>query len=387
MKAATLDDVQRGKIESILGECALFRALKPEHYPAILSAAEVAHFQADEVVVQEGDPSDGFFVVVEGQAAIRVKDPAGEPVEIGRMPLPVSFGEMGLLLNEPRTASVVALTDMVLLKFSSKAFDEMFRKIPNFGVGVSQGLAYRLHQLSGRIPLPDYDMRKGRPRSEVVGMLPAEFQQRHRVVPLEVDGNVLTLGTVDDPASQTVSAVRKLLPSLELKLERIDTAFFHDVLSGHAGVEGWSGARPALATPPASAAPTPRSPQLDTMLERMVAEGASDLHLPAGHKPHWRIDGDMREIGDSPALTASEALELLEPVMEKRHREQFAEEGDADFAYSLNGGARFRINIFRGRGGVGAVLRQIPSQILTLDQLGMPPVLKNFCDYPKGWCW
>ena len=80
-----------------------------------------------------------------------------------------------------------------------------------------------------------------------------------------------------------------------------------------------------------------RSPRLEKLLERVVAEGASDLHLSAGHKPHWRVDGDMRAMDDLAVLGASEVLELLEPVMEARHKQQFAEDSDTDLAYALPG--------------------------------------------------
>ena len=102
---------------------------------------------------------------------------------------------------------MVALSELMALKFSQKAFDTMFQKIPKFGIGLSQGLAHRLDEVSGQIPLPKYDMRKGPPDEDVLKLPPKEFCQRHRVLPLEVDGNVLTLGVIDDPSTAVVSAI------------------------------------------------------------------------------------------------------------------------------------------------------------------------------------
>jgi twitching motility protein PilT len=127
-----------------------------------------------------------------------------------------------------------------------------------------------------------------------------------------------------------------------------------------------------------------RSPRLDAMLERMIAEGASDLHLSAAHRPHWRVDGEMQALKDAGVLAENEVQTLLEPVMEARHLEQFRTEGDADFAYAIPGVARFRVNVFKDHRGVNAVFRLIPSKILSLEQLGLPPVIQNFCDMPKG---
>jgi twitching motility protein PilT len=384
METLTLDAAHSARVTEALGKCPLFRALKPEHLPQLLKAAQAQRFDEGEVVIQQGDPSDSFFVLVEGDATIRTESAQGEGpgIELGRIPQPASFGEIGLLLSEPRTASVVAGTGMMALKFGAKAFEAMFQKIPEFGAALSAGLAQRVWHLSGKVPLPDYDARKGVPKPQIVNLLPLDLRQRHRVLPLEVDGNVLTLGLVDDPARHVVRAVREHVPGMELHAVRIDVGYFDQVMQQVGGVEGWVDDKTAPAPEPPP--PASRAPRLDALLERMVAEGASDLHLSAGHRPHWRIDGDMHAISDAPVLGANEVLTLLEPVMEVRHREQFVEEGDADFAYMVPGVARFRVNAFRDHHGTNAVFRLIPSKILSLEQLGMPPILTTFCGMPKG---
>jgi twitching motility protein PilT len=116
----------------------------------------------------------------------------------------------------------------------------------------------------------------------------------------------------------------------------------------------------------------------------MVAEGASDLHLCASHRPRWRINGDMREVADAPVLGPSQVFELLKPVMAERHRSEFIEDNDSDFAYAVPGLARFRVNLYRDHHGTAAAFRQIPSAILSLEQLGFPAVLKELCEIPKG---
>jgi hypothetical protein len=237
-------------------------------------------------------------------------------------------GEAGLLLNENRTVSIVAKSDVLALKFGAKAFEAMFQKIPSFGAALSAGLAHRLQQLSGRVQLPDHD--RSQPPAELVALLPVEFVQRHRVLPLKHEGTRLTLGLVDDPNSQVLSAVRTMVPSADLNLVHIDSVFFNEVMGSLAGVEEWKDRGAAKAAPAEAAAA--RSPRLDKLLERMVAEGASDVHLSARHKPQWRIDGDMHTIGDTAVLGPTEVQELLEPVMEKRHRDQFAADSDTDFA-------------------------------------------------------
>ena len=177
----------------------MFQALKDDHFSQILKISDVVRFAGEEVMVSEGTDADAFYVIIEGDAVIRLSSPAGEDVDVGKIPTGASFEEVGLLLGQKRTASVVALNNLTALKFSQKAFDTMFQKIPRFGVGLSRGLAHRLDEISGQIPLPKYDTRKGAPGTDVLNLIPKEFCQRHRVMPLEVDGNVLTVGVVDEP--------------------------------------------------------------------------------------------------------------------------------------------------------------------------------------------
>jgi twitching motility protein PilT len=379
METLTIDAGLQETIVATLGRCPLFRALKPELLPQLLKAAEAVRFEPQEVIIRQGDPSDSFLVFIQGEAAVIGEKASGETMELGRIPQPSSVGEVGLLLGEPRTATVAAATEVVALRFGAKAFEAMFQKIPNFGLGLSSGLAYRLQQVSGRVPLPEYDVAAAPPSPEVVSLLPLEFVQRHRVIPLKQEGTVLTLGLVDDPSSQVLRSVHEQIPGVEVRPVKISAQAFGEVLRAHGGVAGWRAAAPAE-----GAAPQPRAAKLDPMLERMVAEGASDLHLSPGHKPHWRIDGDIQEIADAALIGSDHVLELLSPVLSPRHRTQFAEEHDTDFAYAIPGLARFRVNMFRDANGVGAVFRQIPSKILTFEQLGLPPVLKDLCGIPKG---
>jgi len=381
METVTPDAGQQRQLAEVLARCPLFRALKPDHFPQILKAGELVRFASGEAIIQQGTPADSFFVLMDGEATISVSGQGGDATSLGRVPYPNSVGEVGLLLGEQRTASVTATGDVLALKFGAKAFEAMFQKIPNFGIGLSQGLAYRLSQVSGKIGLPEYDTGRGVPETEVVTLLPSEFCRRHRVLALAKEQSVLTLGFVDEPTSAVTSAVHAQLPGVDLNPVHVDVEFFNQVMSRHGGVEGWTtGSMPAVSEDAAA----PSSPRLDALLQRMVAEGASDLHLSARHKPRWRVDGDMQEMADAAPLGTEEVWELLEPVLEKRHREEFLADSDTDLAYTLPGVARFRVNLFRDHKGVGAVLRQIPSKIMSLDELGMPDVLRTLCDIPKG---
>jgi len=384
METTTIDATLQEKLVQALGRTPLFRLLKPELLPQLLSAAEVVSFAPGETIVRQGENADAFYVLAEGEAAISVEGPGGDQREIGRAPQASSIGEVGLLLCEARTATVTAVTEVTAAKFKAKAFEQMFLKIPGFGLGLSAGLAQRLQRISGLVPLPDHDLEHEPPSAETLALLPMPFIQRHRVVPLRHEGSVVTLGFVDDPSSQALRSVHEQLPGSEIRAVRVTAAAFDRLLSAQGGVAGWTGPKTAEAAAPAAAAPARRSPKLDQMLERVVAEGASDLHLSPGIKPRWRVDGEMKELADAAVLGAEDAYRLLEPVMDERHKRELQEQLDADLAYGVPGLARFRVNVYRESHGFGAVLRQIPSQVMTFEQLGLPQVLDELCQIPKG---
>jgi twitching motility protein PilT len=380
LETLTLNDAQQQKVGAAVAQCALFRALKADQIPQLLKVAEVVGFSPGEVIVSQGEPSDSFFVVVDGKASVRVRGGSGEDVELGLVPMPASVGEVGLLLGEPRTASVVALESVTAVKFSGRAFEAMFQKIPNFGTALSAGLAHRLKTVSAKVPLPEWDGQQALPTQDILSLLPYELSQRHRVLPMATNGNVLTLGVLDDPSPAVIAAVREHVPSMEIRPVHIEPALYDELSRTHGGVKEWKDTAKA----PAVVVPGARSPKLDALLHRVVAEGASDLHLTAGHRPHWRVNGDMLPISDAAVLGPEEVLELLTPVMEPRHRQEFADGSDTDLAYAMETGNRFRVNVFRDRHGVGAVMRLIPSKILSMEQLNLPPVIQQLCDIPKG---
>src|SRR5438067_8199332 len=89
------------KVFQSLGHCALFRALKPDQLPQLVKVAELQRYEAGETVVKQGEPSDSFFVVIEGRAGVTVNKGGGDGVEVAEVPLPASIGEVSLLLGQP----------------------------------------------------------------------------------------------------------------------------------------------------------------------------------------------------------------------------------------------------------------------------------------------
>jgi twitching motility protein PilT len=127
------------------------------------------------------------------------------------------------------------------------------------------------------------------------------------------------------------------------------------------------------------------APPIDRLFHAMCAAGASDLHLSVGAAPLVRKDGHMQALDPSAApLTAPEVVQLLGPIMPEMNRKEFTERHDTDFAYEIQGLARFRSNVFADRKGPGAVFRVIPSTILTAEQLGLSSFILQLCALNKG---
>ncbi|RMD86786.1 MAG: type IV pilus twitching motility protein PilT [Candidatus Dadabacteria bacterium] len=112
-------------------------------------------------------------------------------------------------------------------------------------------------------------------------------------------------------------------------------------------------------------------------------QGASDLHISAGEPPLLRVDGAVKKVNMG-AISPEQAQAMLYDIMGDAHRKIFEEKSDVDFSIDLGSRARFRVNIFWQRRGMGGVFRQIPSNVMTLDDLMMPPVLAELTQAEKG---
>jgi twitching motility protein PilT len=116
---------------------------------------------------------------------------------------------------------------------------------------------------------------------------------------------------------------------------------------------------------------------IDQFLEVIVAQGGSDLHIGQGQPPKMRRHGDVLPIREAP-VTRDEAAGMLSEICGAQNWESFEERGDLDFAYEMDGRSRFRCNFLKQTNGYGAVFRLIPTRIATLDELGIPSVVKQF---------
>ena len=123
--------------------------------------------------------------------------------------------------------------------------------------------------------------------------------------------------------------------------------------------------------------------KLDAFFKLMFDTGASDLHIVAGQPPILRVHGELERIKYDP-LDDEHLRQMLYEIAPEQKIKTFEETGDVDFGYEIPNVARFRANFFNQKYGCGAVFRQIPTKILTADELGLPPILKKFGDAAQG---
>ena len=122
---------------------------------------------------------------------------------------------------------------------------------------------------------------------------------------------------------------------------------------------------------------------LHQLLKTMLEMGGSDLHVTNNSPPQIRVDGKLRPL-DMPPLTTVETKQLSYSVLTDNQKHRFEENLELDFSFGIKKLARFRANVFMQRGAVAAVYRTIPYEILGFKELGLPPVVAQICDKPRG---
>jgi twitching motility protein PilT len=124
--------------------------------------------------------------------------------------------------------------------------------------------------------------------------------------------------------------------------------------------------------------------EIDSALRRVVELDGSDLHIKVASPAMVRVRGALGPLDDSDALTAEDTERALQGMADENKLAEFQEGGEVDLSYAIPGVARFRVNAFRQRGSVSIVCRVIPFSIKTIDDLGLPPVIRTLAEEPRG---
>ena len=122
---------------------------------------------------------------------------------------------------------------------------------------------------------------------------------------------------------------------------------------------------------------------IDKLLEACVKQGASDIHITVGQPPVFRLHGRMRKL-ETKVLEPDDTVSLMKSIAPERCQRELQEMGTSDFGFAFGDKARFRVSIFKQRGNIAMVLRQIPNDMLTPEQLGLPEVVTKMVMRPRG---
>jgi twitching motility protein PilT len=126
------------------------------------------------------------------------------------------------------------------------------------------------------------------------------------------------------------------------------------------------------------------SPRIEILLEEVIKKKASDLHLQVGLPPMIRIDGALAPINGAEVLNDEAVEALVFAILDEDQKQILLKDKEFDFSFAFGDLGRFRVNAFHERGNLAAALRLITNEILTIEQLGLPPIVNKFADYPRG---
>lgn len=125
-------------------------------------------------------------------------------------------------------------------------------------------------------------------------------------------------------------------------------------------------------------------PRIEVLLEEVVKKKASDLHLQVGLPPMLRVDGKLVPVTGADLLSDEAVEGLIFAILDEDQKQILLKDKEFDFSFAFGDLGRFRVNAFHERGNLAAALRLIPNEILSIEQLGLPPIVSKFADYPRG---
>lgn len=125
-------------------------------------------------------------------------------------------------------------------------------------------------------------------------------------------------------------------------------------------------------------------PRIEILLEEVIKRKASDLHLQVSLPPMLRVDGALIPVPGTEALTEESVEALVFAILDEDQKQILLKDKEFDFSFAFGDLGRFRVNAFHERGNMAAALRLIPNEILSIEQLGLPPIVNKFADYPRG---
>lgn len=127
-----------------------------------------------------------------------------------------------------------------------------------------------------------------------------------------------------------------------------------------------------------------QGPRIEVLLEEVIKKKASDLHLQVGLAPMLRVNGALTPVAGADVLNEEAVEALIFAILDEDQKQILLKDKEFDFSFAFGDLGRFRVNAFHERGNLAAALRLIPNELLTVEQLGLPPIVNKFAEYPRG---
>jgi len=272
---------------------------------------------------------------------------------------------------------------------------------------VSRGLALPgvvVGALAHLAQLQAVDLMAITPSPDAMAAMPKPLMQKYEAVPLQFEGNVLSIAFAEPPSQADIEALSSTLECRVRAVLADPTVISQWTGEGDgAGIVGASGSGSRSTEPATEDSPDRDDPKailergipdtatmnglalhIDDLLRYAVSVGASDLHLTAQMPGSIRLHGAIRPIEGCPVLNNEAIRDMVFGILPASQRERFEEESELDTSHSIAGVGRFRVNVSLQRGTVAAALRPIPHDMPEFDTLGLPDAIKTFTDLRRG---
>lgn len=319
-ETAAPQTVDPARIAAFLENVEMFRGLDLDARTKIARATAYDEFAAGQDIIRQGDPGDALYIVARGRVQVLVTDPQiGLEQPLATLEPTEPFGEMALLLDEPRTATVRALVDTSCVYLSREAFQRLLGAVPQVALTISRNLARRLSDQNRNLGFRFVRLSEQRFHADTYAAIPANVLERHQIVPLSAEGGTLTLAMTRPNDPSAVEAVCAAAPGMKLRImacaEEDYRQFLLQVVRPGLGRTGPGQGMPApvaqfkaselIITEPESRvrrAPTAEVPgeQVVRLVNEIICDainrGASDVHIePGDHacRVRLRVDGRL----------------------------------------------------------------------------------------------
>ena len=298
--------------------------------------------------------------------------------------------QLGMLLVDERLLTKDELEHQ--LQLASESGTPLARSLIDQGQVREQDI---LRVVAGRLNLLYFELDESKDDLEfdlqAVGLLEAEIARKLAALPIRFDGDGRVIVVTPDPFNDDKAGLLRKALKTEVKLalapkqalmRAIDVAYATLAATGETGAI--NGSTAAILAEAEAAKDASDRPSVNDLLIELLDRGGSDLHLAAGSPPQVRVNGLLMPLDAHPMLKPAMLRSMIYEILTTRQREELEEQRELDCSHPLPGRGRFRVNVFFQRDSVGAVMRAIPNEIVSLGSLGMPPVVADFAQLARG---